>query len=175
MTRKNIRAVSRDHDEATVESLRKDPKFAVEYLNAVLQDGDEQELMVAMRRIADAMGGVPQLASKTKLNATSTCADRRSARRCRRRIGPPPLSHGLSRFDRGRIEGTSLWRRWRRLYKSAIYGSNSIPSASFLQRPATSLYCLGAERMSVVPLATPAAASCVPVQRSHPEASCCPN
>jgi hypothetical protein len=129
MTRKNIRAVSRGHGEATVESLRKDPKFAVEYLNAVLQEGDEQELMVAMRRIADAMGGVPQLASKTKLNATSTCADRRSARRCRRRIGPPPLSHGLSRFDRGRIEGTSLWRRWHRLYKSAIYGSNSIPSA----------------------------------------------
>jgi DNA-binding phage protein len=59
MTRKNIRAVSRGHDETTVGSLRKDPKFAVEYLNAVLQDGDEQELMVAMRRIADAMGGVP--------------------------------------------------------------------------------------------------------------------
>lgn len=39
MTRKNIRAVSRGHDEATVESLRKDPKFAVEYLNAVLQEG----------------------------------------------------------------------------------------------------------------------------------------
>ena len=71
MTRKNIRAVSRGHDEATVESLRKDPKSAVEYLNAVLQDGDGQELMVAMRRIADAMGGVPQLASKTKLNATA--------------------------------------------------------------------------------------------------------
>jgi probable addiction module antidote protein len=71
MTRKNMRAVSRGHDEATVESLRKDPKFAVEYLNAVLQEGDEQELMVAMRRIADAMGGVPQLASKTKLNATT--------------------------------------------------------------------------------------------------------
>ena len=71
MTRKNMRAVSRGHDEATVESLRKDPKFTVEYLNAVLQEGDEQELMVAMRRIADAMGGVPHLASKTKLNATT--------------------------------------------------------------------------------------------------------
>ena len=71
MTRKNMPAVSRGHDEATVESLRKAPKFAVDYLNAVLQDGDEQELMVAMRRIADAMGGVLQLASKTKLNATT--------------------------------------------------------------------------------------------------------
>ena len=67
MTRKNIRAVSRGHGEATVESLRKDPKFAVEYLNAVLQDGDEQELMVAMRRIADAMGGVPQLQARLSL------------------------------------------------------------------------------------------------------------
>jgi len=52
-------------------SLRKDPTFAVEYLNDVLEDGDEKELMVALRRVADAFGGVPKLAEKTKLNATT--------------------------------------------------------------------------------------------------------
>jgi probable addiction module antidote protein len=37
----------------------------------VLEDGDEQELMVALRRVAEACGGVPKLADKTKLNATT--------------------------------------------------------------------------------------------------------
>ena len=61
----------RDHDEATIESLRDDPEFAAAYLNSVLEDGSEQELMLAMRRLADAMGGVPKLASRTKLNVTT--------------------------------------------------------------------------------------------------------
>jgi probable addiction module antidote protein len=71
MTRKIKAVLSRGHDEATVESLRRDSKFAVEYLNGVLEDGDEQELMVALRRVAEAFGGVPKLADKTKLNATT--------------------------------------------------------------------------------------------------------
>jgi probable addiction module antidote protein len=37
----------------------------------VLADGDEQELLVALRRVADAFGGVPKLAIKAKLNATT--------------------------------------------------------------------------------------------------------
>ena len=36
MTRKIKAVLSRGHDEATVESLRRDSKFAVEYLNGVL-------------------------------------------------------------------------------------------------------------------------------------------
>jgi len=71
MTRKNKAAASRGHDEATVESLCKDPKFAVEYLNGVLEDGSEEELMVALRRVAEAFGGIPKLADKTKLNPTT--------------------------------------------------------------------------------------------------------
>jgi probable addiction module antidote protein len=62
---------SRSHEQATLQSLRDDPAFAAQYLNDVLEDGDEQELMISMRRIADAMGGVPQLASRAKLNATT--------------------------------------------------------------------------------------------------------
>ncbi|MFO1431623.1 MAG: hypothetical protein U1F76_16025 [Candidatus Competibacteraceae bacterium] len=37
----------RSHTEATVEGFRKDPRFAAEYLNAVLEDGDQQELLNA--------------------------------------------------------------------------------------------------------------------------------
>jgi len=71
MTRKAKTAASRSHEEATVESFRKDPKFAAEYLNTVLEDGDQEELMVALRRIAQAFGGVPKLAARAKLNATT--------------------------------------------------------------------------------------------------------
>ena len=61
---------SRSHDEATVESFRADPEFAAEYLN-VLEDGDQEEVLVAVRRIAHACGGVPKLAASAKLNATA--------------------------------------------------------------------------------------------------------
>jgi probable addiction module antidote protein len=59
------------HDEATIASFRDDPDFAAEYLNATLDDGDQQELLLALRRMAEAFGGVPKLAQTTKLNATS--------------------------------------------------------------------------------------------------------
>lgn len=71
MTRKKTRPRSRSHEEATVESLKRDPTFAATYLNSVFEDGDEKELMVALRRVADAFGGVPALASRSKLNATT--------------------------------------------------------------------------------------------------------
>jgi probable addiction module antidote protein len=61
----------RSHAAATVESLRKDPQFAAEYLNAVLAEGDQEELMVALRYMAEAFGGVPKLAARAKLNATT--------------------------------------------------------------------------------------------------------
>ncbi len=59
----------RDHDEMVVEMFREDPEFAAEYLNQVLEDGDQKELMLALRRIAEAFGGVAQLAKKTNLHA----------------------------------------------------------------------------------------------------------
>jgi probable addiction module antidote protein len=71
LTRKAKRPITRSHEDATVESFRRDPSFAADYLNGVLADGDERELMVALRRVADAFGGISKLASKTKLNATT--------------------------------------------------------------------------------------------------------
>jgi len=60
---------SRGHEEATIESFRKNPAFAAEYLNSVLEDGDQEELMIALRRMSNAFGGVQKLAHRTKLNA----------------------------------------------------------------------------------------------------------
>lgn len=71
MTTKAKTLPYRSHEEATIASLRDDPDFAAEYLNAVLEDGDQQKLLLALRRMADAFGGVPKLAQSTKLNATS--------------------------------------------------------------------------------------------------------
>lgn len=71
MTRKAKKPASRGHEDATLESFRRDPSFAAEYLNGVLADGNEQELMVALRRVAAAFGGVSKLAIKAKLNATT--------------------------------------------------------------------------------------------------------
>jgi probable addiction module antidote protein len=51
------------HDEAVVRQLRKDPDFAAEYLRAALEDEDEPRvLLVALRRIAEARGGVAKVA-----------------------------------------------------------------------------------------------------------------
>jgi len=44
--------------------LHEDPQFAAEYLNAVLEDGNQKELMLALRRIAEALGGVSKLAEQ---------------------------------------------------------------------------------------------------------------
>jgi probable addiction module antidote protein len=59
------------HEDSTLASLRADPEFGAEYLNAVLEDGDQEELMLALRRLAAAYGGVAGLAKSTRLNATS--------------------------------------------------------------------------------------------------------
>jgi len=61
----------RTHDDATIESFRRDPKFAAAYLNAVLDDGDRGEIMVALRYMTDAFGGVSAVAQKTRLNTTT--------------------------------------------------------------------------------------------------------
>ncbi len=70
--KKTLKSVpSRSHEQATVESFRKDPEFAAEYLNSVLEDGDQEELMLALRRMSKAFGGVQKLAGKANLNANT--------------------------------------------------------------------------------------------------------
>jgi probable addiction module antidote protein len=71
MTRKTKSPASRSHEDVTVESFRKDPVFAAEYLNSILKDGDQAELMLALRRMSKAFGGVQKLAQDAELNVNS--------------------------------------------------------------------------------------------------------
>ncbi|HTE42956.1 MAG TPA: addiction module antidote protein [Steroidobacteraceae bacterium] len=71
MTKKPRSVPSRSHETATVESLTEDPAYAATYLDAVMADGDQEELMVALRRVSDAFGGVKKLAGIAELNATT--------------------------------------------------------------------------------------------------------
>ena len=59
----------RTHEEATVEMFRQDSDLAAEYLNSVLQDGDEADLMIALRNISHAFGGVAEVARQADVNA----------------------------------------------------------------------------------------------------------
>jgi probable addiction module antidote protein len=55
------------HEEATIESVKNDPEYAAEYLNAVLEDGTQEEIMLALRRIASAYG-MKDIAETAHLN-----------------------------------------------------------------------------------------------------------
>ena len=54
---------------ATVRAFREDPELAAEYLNQVLADGSREELLLAMRYLTSAFGGVAGVAQATQLNA----------------------------------------------------------------------------------------------------------
>lgn len=46
----------------------KNPKYAVGYLNACLEEADDGAFLLAVRDVAQAHGGIRQLAKKTRLN-----------------------------------------------------------------------------------------------------------
>jgi probable addiction module antidote protein len=57
------RKASISHDEAMVKELRERPDFAAEYLKVALEDTEEPSvLLVALRRVAEARGGVAKVA-----------------------------------------------------------------------------------------------------------------
>lgn len=60
----------RPHDDAMAEAFRKDPAFTIEMLNSILDDGDQGELMIALRQMAKAFGGVQTVAEQAHLNPT---------------------------------------------------------------------------------------------------------
>jgi len=61
----------RPHDDAVAESFRKDPAYAVELLNATLEDGALDETMIVLRQMSKAFGGVSQIAEAAQLNSHS--------------------------------------------------------------------------------------------------------
>ncbi len=58
------------HDDAMAEIFANDPSYAVEMLNAILADGDQSELLIALRQMAKAFGGLQKVAEKADLNPT---------------------------------------------------------------------------------------------------------
>jgi probable addiction module antidote protein len=58
------------HDESMAQLYREEPELAVATLNAILQDGDQAELMVMLRQLAKAFGGLQSVADKAQLNPT---------------------------------------------------------------------------------------------------------
>src|SRR5580700_9617939 len=66
------RKTSISHDEATVRELRDNSEFAAEYLKAAMEDDDEPRvLLIALRRIAEARGGITQIARKAGVERES--------------------------------------------------------------------------------------------------------
>jgi probable addiction module antidote protein len=60
----------RAHDEAMAELFQKDPAYALELLNSILEDGEQGELLIALRQMTKAFGGVQSVAEKANLNPT---------------------------------------------------------------------------------------------------------
>jgi probable addiction module antidote protein len=60
----------RSHDDAMAEAFQADPAYAVELLNSILEDEDQGELLIALRQISKAFGGLPAVAEKAQLNPT---------------------------------------------------------------------------------------------------------
>jgi probable addiction module antidote protein len=44
--------------------------YALELLNAILEDGEQEELLIALRQMTKAFGGVQSVAEKANLNPT---------------------------------------------------------------------------------------------------------
>lgn len=61
---------SKAYQPDLIESLR-NASEAEEYLNAALEEDDPELFLVALRNVAEAQGGVAQLAEKSKLNRES--------------------------------------------------------------------------------------------------------
>jgi probable addiction module antidote protein len=80
------RKASISHDEAMIRELRDDPKFAAEYLRAALEEDDEPAvLLLALRQIAEARGGIAKVAKAAGV-------ERESLYRALSRRGNPRLS-----------------------------------------------------------------------------------
>jgi probable addiction module antidote protein len=52
------------------EVFQADPAYAIEMLNSILEDGEQGELLIALRQMTKAFGGVPVVADRAKLNQT---------------------------------------------------------------------------------------------------------
>jgi probable addiction module antidote protein len=67
-----MKKTSISHEQALVEELRQSPEFAAEYLKAAMEDMDEPRvLLIALRQIAEARGGVAKVAKAAGIQRES--------------------------------------------------------------------------------------------------------
>lgn len=60
------------HDKVMVQRLRESPAFAAEYLKAAIEDTEEpQVLLVALRQMAEAQGGIARVAKAAGIKRES--------------------------------------------------------------------------------------------------------
>jgi probable addiction module antidote protein len=61
---------SKPHDDAMAELYRNDPALAIDVVNDILKDGDQAELLIVLRQLTQAYGGVQAVAEQAHLNPT---------------------------------------------------------------------------------------------------------
>jgi probable addiction module antidote protein len=66
------RKASISHHKAMLQELRDDPEYAAEYLKAALEETDEPRvLLLALRRVAEARGGLAKVAKSAGIERES--------------------------------------------------------------------------------------------------------
>ena len=60
----------RAHDEAMAEMFRDDSGYAIQLLNSILEEGDQSELLITLRQMTKAFGGVQAVAETAHLSTT---------------------------------------------------------------------------------------------------------
>jgi len=60
----------RNHNRAMAELLKDEPAYALGLLNSILEDGEQGELLIVLRQMTKAFGGVQDVAKNANLNPT---------------------------------------------------------------------------------------------------------
>ena len=64
-------AMTASHRQKVIERLRARPKLAAAYMQAAIEAGDQAALLLALRTVAEARGGMSMIAAKTGLKRES--------------------------------------------------------------------------------------------------------
>lgn len=62
---------SQPHDEVVAEMLRTDPEFRAAMINEAMRDGDHSDMLILLRQLTLAEGGMKVIAQRTGLNETA--------------------------------------------------------------------------------------------------------
>ena len=57
----------RPHDDAMAELYRSDPAYAAQLLSSILADGDQAELLIALRQMAQAFGEIGRASCRERV------------------------------------------------------------------------------------------------------------